>query len=66
MNLDCSVTDYGLKNQGSILGRVFFFAIVSRPTLGPIQPHFQWLPGALFWGLNGQNVKLATFMYCRG
>jgi hypothetical protein len=30
---------------------IFLFTTVSRPTLGPIQPPIQWVPGALSFGV---------------
>jgi hypothetical protein len=30
---------------------IFLFTTVSRPALGPTQPHIQWLPGALSLGV---------------
>jgi len=40
-----------LRHRGSIPGRnsdgTFLLATASRPTLGPNQPPFQWVPGVL-------------------
>jgi hypothetical protein len=41
---------YGLDDRGSIPGRgneAIFFVTVSIPTLGPINPRIQWVPGTL-------------------
>jgi hypothetical protein len=39
---------YTLDDRGSISGRgkIFLCSTASRPALGPIQPHLQWIPGA--------------------
>jgi hypothetical protein len=31
---------------------IFLFSIASRPALRPVQPHIQWVPEALSWGIN--------------
>ena len=37
-------TDYGLEGPESIPGGDEIFRL-SRPALGPIQPHVKWVPG---------------------
>jgi hypothetical protein len=48
--------DYGLDDRGSRVrfpGRmgIFLFTTASRMALGPIQPPFQWVPGAFSLGV---------------
>jgi hypothetical protein len=43
---------YGLDDRGSRVRfrrvlRIFLFSTASRPAMGPTQPPFQWVPGAL-------------------
>jgi hypothetical protein len=47
------VTD---RRRGSIpgSGKTFSFFIASRPALGPIQPHIQWIQWALSTGVKRQ------------
>jgi hypothetical protein len=36
---------------------------MSSPPLGPTQPPFQWVPGALSLGVSGRGVKLTTHFH---
>jgi hypothetical protein len=36
---------------------IFLFSVVSRPTLGPIQPPIQWVPGVLSLGVKWQGCE---------
>jgi hypothetical protein len=46
-------TGHRLDGWGSILDRdkIFLFSVASRPTLGPIQPPMQLVPGVLSAGV---------------
>jgi hypothetical protein len=41
---------YRLEGVGTMpgKGKIYNFSIKSRPDLKPIQPHIQWVPGALY------------------
>jgi hypothetical protein len=47
------VTGYALDDPGSIpySAKIFFFSTASKSNLGPTQPPFQWVPGAIFRGI---------------
>jgi hypothetical protein len=47
-------------DRGSIPGEgkgIFPLASVSRPALGPIQPHVQWVPGVLSTGVKARTGR---------
>jgi hypothetical protein len=48
----CILMGCGLDGQGSIAdrGKIFLFAIVSRPAVGPTHPPAHWVPCALSLG----------------
>jgi hypothetical protein len=63
----CIVSDCGLdfaRDRRLISGRgerIFPLAFVSRPVLGPTQPHVQWVPRVLNPGVKrGRGVTLTT------
>jgi hypothetical protein len=58
------LSDYGLGDRGSILGRgerIFPLTSVPRLALGPTQPPVKWVPGFLSLGpKRGRGVTLTT------
>jgi hypothetical protein len=59
---DCATGDMGFIPGGG--GKdSFFFATASIPTLGPIELHVQWVPGAFPLGKSAGGVKLALHLH---
>jgi hypothetical protein len=50
--MDWTIRVLGFDSRRGL--RIFLFATMSRPALGPTQPPIQWVPGALSLGINAE------------